>query len=116
MFLQLLVAILRTHPNLEVVATAQGVAEAIDVCASHTPDLLILDLSLPDGHGVDVLRALSQRPDPPAVIVLSGQASSFVCPRELAPLVQAVIDKTRAYEDLTSEIESLLESSLEQEG
>jgi DNA-binding NarL/FixJ family response regulator len=109
MFLQLLVALLRTQPNLEVVATAQGVEEAIAVCAEHTPDLLILDLALPDGDGLSVVQLLRDLEEPPAVIVLSGQASSFVCPRELTPLVQAVVDKTRAYADLSTEIQRLLQ-------
>lgn len=109
MFLQLLVAMLRTQPNLEVVATAQGVEEAIAVCGEHNPDLLILDLALPDGDGLSVVQALRDQEEPPAVIVLSGQASSFVCPRELTPLVQAVVDKTRAYADLSTEIQRLLQ-------
>ena len=52
MFLQLLVAMLHTQPRLEVVATARGVDEAIAVCAEHSPDLLILDLALPDGDAL----------------------------------------------------------------
>jgi DNA-binding NarL/FixJ family response regulator len=115
MFLQLLVAMLRTHPNLEVVATAQGVKEAIAVCSEHNPDLLILDLALPDGDGLAVVRALMAQPEHPAVIVLSGQASSFVCPRELTPLVQAVVDKTRAYADLSLEIQRLLQAPVDPE-
>lgn len=108
MFLELLVAMLRTLPNLQVVATAQGVSEAVAACQLHAPELLILDLALPDGHGLDVLTALRLQPDPPRTIVLSGQASSFVCPRELGPLVQAVIDKTRAFNDLNAAIRPLL--------
>lgn len=108
MFLQLLVAMLRTQSSLEVVATAQGVAEAIEVCHQRQPDLLILDLALPDGEGLDVIAALADQPAPPAVIVLSGQASSFVCPREFKHLVQAVVDKTRAYVELSAEIARLL--------
>lgn len=108
MFLQLLVAMLRTQPNLEVVATAQGVQEGIAACSQHNPDLLILDLALPDGDGLEVVQAISAQPEPPAVIVLSGQASSFVCPRDYTPLVQAVVDKTRAYSDLSAEIKRLL--------
>ena len=115
MFLQLLVAMLRTQPNLEVVATAQGVEEALAVCAEHDPDLLILDLALPDGDGLSVVQALSHSEQPPVVIVLSGQASSFVCPRELTPLVQAVVDKTRAYADLSTEIQRLLRCTGQQE-
>lgn len=115
MFLQLLVAMLRTQPRLEVVATARGVDKAIAVCAELSPDLLILDLALPDGDGVAVLHALRDRPEPPAVIVLSGQASSFVCPRELTPLVQAVVDKTRAYAELNTEIQRLLQAPADPE-
>lgn len=110
MFLQLLVAMLRTLPGLEVVATARGVAEGIEVCRAHQPGLLILDLALPDGDGVEVMTALAEQ-DPhgsPPVIVLSGQASSFVCPRRLRPRVRAVVDKTRAYDDLRSEVQRLL--------
>ncbi len=113
MFLQLLVAMLRTQPNLEVVATAQGVEQAIALCASQSPDLLILDLALPDGDGIGVMEALIEQPDPPSVIVLSGQASSFVCPRQLMPLLHAVVDKTRSYSDLTTEIQRLLHPPVE---
>lgn len=109
MFLQLLVAMLRTQPALEVVATAQGVMEALAACQQHQPDLVILDLALPDGDGVEVIEALLDFPDPPQVIVLSGQASTFVCPGSLRHLVRAVVDKTRAYGTLTQEIQLLLQ-------
>lgn len=109
MFLQLLVAMLRTQPALEVVATAQGVIEALSACQQHQPDLVILDLALPDGDGVEVIEALRDFPEPPQVIVLSGQASTFVCPGELRHLVRAVVDKTRAYGTLTQEIQLMLQ-------
>ena len=107
MFLELLVAMLRTKPGVEVVATAQGVDGAITTCRQHQPDLLILDLALPDGDGLAVIEALCNEEEPPRVIVLSGQASSFVCPQGLRPLVQAVVDKTRAFNDLNAEIRRL---------
>ena len=64
MFLQLLSGMLRTIPGVEVVATATTVAEGQAACAGDAFDLLILDLSLPDGHGLAVLRsATARRPD-----------------------------------------------------
>jgi DNA-binding NarL/FixJ family response regulator len=116
MFLQLLVAMLRTLPGLDVVGTAQGAAEALAVCGDLQPDLLILDLALPDGDGVAVMAALAEREHPPRVIVLSGQVSSFLCPRQLRPHVQAVVDKTRAYDDLRSEVQRLLDPRFEDSG
>jgi two-component system, NtrC family, response regulator PilR len=37
--------------------------------------LIIADLRLPDGNGVDVVRAARERPDAPPVIVVTGFAS-----------------------------------------
>ncbi|MFO8239185.1 MAG: response regulator transcription factor [Prochlorococcaceae cyanobacterium] len=116
MFLQLLVAMLRNLPGLEVVATAQGLDDGMAACDEHRPDLVILDLALPDGYGVELMAALAEREQPPRVIVLSGQVSSFVCPRQLRPLVQAVVDKTRAYDDLRSEVQRLLHPQGDQAG
>lgn len=107
MFLQLLVGLLRSQSALEVVATAQSVAQGIKACREHCPDLVILDLALPDGDGVAVAEVLRAEQPQARVIVLSGQASSFVCPEALQPLVHAVIDKTRAYDSLLQAVSRL---------
>ncbi|MBL7489555.1 response regulator transcription factor [Frankia sp. AgB1.9] len=44
--------------GLPVVGTAGSVAQALRVVAATRPDLVVLDLSLPDGSGVEVIRAL----------------------------------------------------------
>lgn len=43
------------------VSVAHSVAEAIGMAEKDPPDLLLLDLSLPDGEGLEVARALQQR-------------------------------------------------------
>lgn len=53
---------------LEAVTAAEGLALA----ASHGPDLILLDLGLPDRDGLDVLRALREWSQVP-VIVLSAR-------------------------------------------
>ncbi|MER5548472.1 response regulator [Streptomyces sp. NPDC002589] len=54
--------------GFEVVGEAASVAEAVQAVRAHHPDLLLLDIFLPDGTGLDVLRQLIQdqgdaRPD-----------------------------------------------------
>jgi len=44
--------------GLPVVGTAGSVAQALRVVAATRPDIVVLDLSLPDGSGVEVIRAL----------------------------------------------------------
>lgn len=108
MFSQLLVGMLRTQPGLAVVATAATAAEGIQACLRHRPDLLILDLALPDQSGVVVADALAGVNPQARVIVLSAQANSFVCPAGLQPYLHAVVDKIEAYDSLSAEIAELL--------
>lgn len=107
MFLQLLVAMLQGHQFLDVVGTALTVAEGKAVCLQHRPDVLILDIALPDGRGLEVAHTLLEVAPAARVIVLSGEASSFVCPVPLRGMVHAVVDKTRAYGTLSQEIAEL---------
>ena len=52
------------------VATA-NVQEALDAASVRPPDAAIIDLMLPDGHGVDIVRALREWSAMP-IIVLSA--------------------------------------------
>jgi two-component system KDP operon response regulator KdpE len=58
------------------VFTAQTGGQALDEAAHHPPDLVILDLGLPDLEGVDVIGGLRGWTDAP-IIVLSGRAESM---------------------------------------
>jgi two-component system, OmpR family, KDP operon response regulator KdpE len=57
------------------VHSAGTAAEALEVAAKHPPDLVILDLGLPDLDGVEVIHGLRGWTDAP-IIVLSGRADS----------------------------------------
>ena len=52
------------------VATAEGGEEGLALAAAHTPNLVVLDLGLPDLEGTEVIRRLRSWTDVP-VIVLS---------------------------------------------
>jgi two-component system KDP operon response regulator KdpE len=58
------------------VDTAETGAQALDHAAKHPPDLVILDLGLPDLDGVEVIQGLRGWTAAP-IIVLSGRADSI---------------------------------------
>jgi two-component system KDP operon response regulator KdpE len=60
--------------HYEVTVAATG-AQALDAAAAHPPDLIILDLGLPDLDGVEVIGGLRGWTSVP-IIVLSGRADS----------------------------------------
>lgn len=56
----LLVAKILTYFGFETTITANG-QDALNYCDTNTPDLILMDLSLPDINGMDVTRSLRQR-------------------------------------------------------
>jgi two-component system KDP operon response regulator KdpE len=60
--------------HYEVIA-ASSAAEALELAAKHPPDLVILDLGLPDMDGVEVIHGLRGWTEAP-IIVLSGRTDS----------------------------------------
>ena len=100
--------------GMEVVA-ASGAAEARAACVQRWPDVVVLDLMLPDGSGWDLCRELGERAGPgqvrPAVLMLTALGSEadrvaglelgaddYVAkpfsPRELVARVKAVLRRT----------------------
>ncbi len=53
-----LAAVLSTQPDFEIVGQANNGAEADDLAATTQPDIVILDLAMPEMDGVQALRAL----------------------------------------------------------
>jgi response regulator of citrate/malate metabolism len=58
--------------GFRVVGQAHTAAEALDMARSLRPDVVLLDLYLPDGDGLGVARALLEEPAPPTVMVVSA--------------------------------------------
>lgn len=108
MLRHLLVGMLQRHPAIEVVASVGTVEQAIAACSAHHPDLLILDIALPDGDGFSVAHALRALKPEARTIVLSGFASTVERPPDLRDMITAILDKSRAYEELLSAVECLL--------
>jgi DNA-binding NarL/FixJ family response regulator len=58
--------------GLEVCGTASDVAQAVRVAKATRPDVVVLDLQLPDGSGVDVARQIAGLEPTPRILVLSA--------------------------------------------
>jgi two-component system response regulator DevR len=67
-----LVALLDRRPGFEVVAQAGSVAESIDQARLHQPDIVVMDVRLPDGSGVEACRAIRDELPQTRVIMLTS--------------------------------------------
>lgn len=52
----------------------------LDLAAQHRPDLVLLDINLPDIDGIEVCRRLKALPDPSSTLILQISASATTAP------------------------------------
>lgn len=90
-----------------VVATAETAADATEACRSRTPDLLVLDLDLPDADGFRVLVDLDdERPE--GVLVLANRADGDLVLRALRLGARGYVTKAEGLRDLAATIRRVL--------
>jgi DNA-binding NarL/FixJ family response regulator len=65
-----------TADGFLIVGEAADGAEAIRACGELRPDLVLLDVQLPDIDGFAVAAVLTARVDPPAVVLVSSRSLS----------------------------------------
>lgn len=63
--------ILQSVDDLELVGEASNGAEAIDAVAEHRPDVVLMDIRMPELDGVEATRRITAQPDAPAVLILT---------------------------------------------
>jgi DNA-binding response OmpR family regulator len=103
------------HADRYLPIPAPCASDALRLCHFKAPDMLLLDLRLPDGSGLDVLRAIraadgiTGRYDPLLpVIVLSGRTSEPDRVRGLEAGADDYVGKPFSYVELAARVRALL--------
>ena len=99
-FLDLLASLVESFPEIAKVSKAESLQTALAISGQQKLDLAIVDLVLPDGEGVALATSLVQQHPQIELIILSGCAQEFICPRNLIKSIRGVIDKADAFEAL----------------
>ena len=97
------------EPLLEIAGEAGAVDEAVEAIAEHGPEVVLLDVHMPDGGGVEVIRRAAERGLKPCFLALSvsdapedviaviragarGYVTKNIAPEDLADAVRRVHD------------------------
>ncbi len=92
-FRDLMVTLLESQPDLEVVAQAGTMAEARAEAAASSFDVVVLDLGLPDGNGADLIGELREASPGGAVLVMSASLHPTNIERAMREGADEVLDK-----------------------
>ena len=100
-------AMLERLPSMQVVAEASTGQEAIEQYARHQPDILLLDLRLPDMCGVDVIRTIKEQFLLARIIVLTTYGGDDEIYQSLQAGAKAYFLKDVTLEELADCIEKV---------
>lgn len=91
------------------VIEAGGGYEALEMVAAHQPDLVILDLMMPDLDGFSVCERLRQQPalDNMPIFILSARADHETIARGLELGATKYLTKPVGYKDLLAHIQDV---------
>ena len=96
--------LLGQEPGIEVVGEAGDGRQAVDVVAATRPDVLLLDLYMPDRDGQAVLAALGGASARPAIVVLTSATDDEHLVRAMQAGATSYLLKTAAGDDVIAAV------------
>jgi len=97
--------------EVELVGRASNPAAAIRSILQANPDAVILDLQMPGGTGLDVLRAIRQRHPSPRVLVCTNYPYPQYREECMAAGADYFLDKSAEFEKIPSILRDLIKNA-----
>ena len=87
------------YPDAVIMEAADG-ARALELCGSHSPQLVLMDVRLPDANGIDLTAQVRKMLPDTEVIIISQHAGRAYVERARAAGAFAYITKDKVYRGL----------------
>ncbi len=100
-------ALLERQPNLEVVGEAEDGRQTLELASSHVPDVVVMDIAMPNLNGVEATRRMVSKQPTISVVILSMYSDESYVMRALAAGARAYLLKDSAVTDLIRAIEAV---------
>ena len=108
MFRESVIEMLGKRPELQVVGEAYDGLEAVQKAVELRPDLILLDISLPNLNGIEVARQLRNLVPESKIIFLTQESSSDVVQEALSVGARGYVIKDMVLADLFTAVETVL--------
>ncbi len=105
-------ALLQGHHEAEVVAEADNGRTAIELVRKHAPDVVIMDVSMPDMNGIEATRRIRADVPDTHIIALSMHADKRFVTEMLRAGASGYLLKDGAFEELHHAIQAVLSGQI----
>ena len=99
--------LLEGQSGWEVVGEASDGLEALDKADSLQPDVVVLDITMPRMHGLEVCRVLRQRTPGPEILFVTQHDSPQMMREALDAGARGYVVKSNAARDLLAAVEAV---------
>jgi two-component system response regulator NreC len=100
-------ALLEGEPDMEVVAEAGTVEETVKCATRYLPNVIVMDLGMPGGSGLDAIRQIRQKELPVRIVVLSMHSGREMIMQVLQAGSDGYVPKSSAHVDLIHAIRTV---------
>lgn len=94
--------------GIEIVGQAQNVPEAMESIQQLKPDVVILDIRMPGGSGIDVLREIKKYKKAPVVIMLTNYPYPQYRKKCMELGAELFFDKSTDFEKIREVLKSII--------
>ncbi|HVK57741.1 MAG TPA: response regulator transcription factor [Candidatus Kapabacteria bacterium] len=105
-------SLLNQQPDIQVVGQATNGREAVQLTERETPDVVVMDVSMPDLNGIDATRQIISRLPRTKVIALSMHSDRQFVAEMFRVGARGYLLKDSAFEDLTSAISKVMDDEI----
>ncbi len=106
-FLEGVASLLRDHPHLDLVATANNGDDLLSLVAEHVPDVILLDLSMPGADTETILSSVESDHPEMSVIALTMFSDGQIARKYLDLGMAGYVVKDDAFDDLVHAVEEV---------
>jgi DNA-binding NarL/FixJ family response regulator len=100
---------LEAAPDLEVVAEAEDGREAVSLTAAHQPDIVLMDISMPQMNGLEATRQIASRLPNSKVLVITASRNEGMLQQLLEAGAAGFVLKTGDTDELLAAIRTVLQ-------
>jgi len=98
-----------TKLEIDVIGRAHTGDEALRRVSRFKPDLVLIDVGIPEGNGFDVVQSIKVEPTPPLVVVMSFHDSQHIRTTALSNGADGSITKADIPQHLAAYIETIVD-------